>query len=372
MQKIELAYALTPDREATPRLRNALIELLAAVRGAGSITGAAQRLRLSYRHVWGELKRWEQVLGGVLIVWEKGQPARLTEFGERLLLAEHLAQARLAPQISRLQAELELAYATAFDPDAALLAIAASHDEALAWLREHCLPARLYLEIDFCGSVEALTALRQGRCRVAGFHALPQPPRGSPAERRYRPLLDPEHHVLVGFAQRTQGLAVAPGNPLGLRTVADLTHRGARYVNRPATAGTRLLLDDLLAREGLTAAQLSGYEREEPSHAAVAQSVAAGAADAGLCIEAAARAAQLEFVPLAAEDYWLVCERGELETPGMRALLETLRSPAWRSQLARLPGYTLGHGGEVVEPRTVLLWWGRRAGAPVTRGSRVP
>lgn len=373
MQKIELAYALAPDREATPRLRNALIELLAAVRGAGSITGAAQRLRLSYRHVWGELKRWEQVLGATLIVWEKGQPARLTEFGERLLLAEHLAQARLAPQISRLQAELELAYATAFDPDAALLAIAASHDEALARLREHCLPARLYLEIEFCGSVEALSALRHGRCRVAGFHALPQPPRGSPAERRYRPLLDPERHVLLGFAQRTQGLAVAPGNPLGLQAVVDLVRRRARYVNRPATAGTRLLLDDLLAREGVAARQLDGYEREEPSHAAVAQSVAAGAADAGLCIEAAARAAQLDFVPLAAEDYWLVCERSELETAGMRALLETLRSPAWRSQLARLPGYAIGRGGEVVEPRAVLPWWGRRApAAHLTRATRVP
>lgn len=372
MQKIELAYALAPDREATPRLRNALIDLLAAVRAAGSITGAAQRLRLSYRHVWGELKRWEGALGQGLIVWDKGQPARLTEFGERLLLAEHLAQARLAPQISRLQADLELAYATALDPGAALLGIAASHDDALARLREHCLPARLYLEIDFCGSVEALTALRHGRCRVAGFHALPQPQRGSPAERRYRPLLDPDRHVLVGFAQRTQGLAVAPGNPLGLHSVADLVRRGVRYVNRPATAGTRLLLDELLAREGLAAAQLGGYEREEPSHAAIAQSVAAGAADAGLCIETAARAAALDFVPLAAEDYWLVCERDELDATGMRALLEALRSPAWLSQLARLPGYTLGHGGEIVEPRAVLPWWGRRAGGRATRADRAP
>jgi putative molybdopterin biosynthesis protein len=364
MHKIELAYALAAERHAVPRLRNALIELLAAVRASGSISGAAKRLGLSYRHVWGELKRWEGALGHGLIVWDKGQPARLTEFGERLLLAEHLAQARLAPQISRLQADLELAFATALDEHAHLLALAASHDEALGHLREACAPSRLFLDIDFCGSVEALTALKQGRCRVAGFHALPGAPGGSPAERRYKPLLDPARQVLVGFAQRTQGLAVAPGNPLGLRTLRDLASRRARYVNRPPEAGTRLLLDELMHGAGLAPVQLDGYERIEPSHAAVAQSVAAGAADAGLCIEVAARGAGLDFLPLAVEDYWLVCDRAELASPGMQALLAVLRSTAWRAQLERLPGYMPGRGGEVLAPREVFAWWSPRARKP--------
>ncbi len=72
-------------RRATARapLRNPLMDLLQAVRHAGSIAGAAKSLGLSYRHVWGELKRWEQALGQALIVWEKGQPARLTGFATR-------------------------------------------------------------------------------------------------------------------------------------------------------------------------------------------------------------------------------------------------------------------------------------------------
>ena len=55
MHKIELAYALAAERHAAPRLRNALIELLAAVRASGSISGAAKRPGLSYRPGWGEL-----------------------------------------------------------------------------------------------------------------------------------------------------------------------------------------------------------------------------------------------------------------------------------------------------------------------------
>jgi branched-subunit amino acid ABC-type transport system permease component len=54
-------------------------------------------------------------LGQALIVWEKGQAARLTGFADKLLWAERQAQARLAPQISALQAELEKTFAVAFD-----------------------------------------------------------------------------------------------------------------------------------------------------------------------------------------------------------------------------------------------------------------
>jgi molybdate-binding protein len=52
-----------------------------------------------------------------------------------------------------------------------------------------------------------------------------------------------------------------------------------------------VLLEDLLAQEGLTGQHIAGFERDETSHTAVAQAVVSGAADTGLGIEmAAARA----------------------------------------------------------------------------------
>ena len=135
MHKIELSYSLAArDGSGGASIRNALMDLLHAVREHGSISAAAKALGLSYRHVWGELKRWEAQLGHTLIVWDKGQPARLSEFGDKLLWAERQAQARLAPQIEALHADLERAFAVAFDDTAHVLTLFASHDDALAAL----------------------------------------------------------------------------------------------------------------------------------------------------------------------------------------------------------------------------------------------
>ncbi|NBO01542.1 MAG: LysR family transcriptional regulator, partial [Betaproteobacteria bacterium] len=106
--------------------------LLQSVDEQGSISAAARALGLSYRHVWGELKRWETSLGHSLIVWEKGQSARLSEFGTKLMWAERQTQARLAAQIQALRADLERTFAIAFDPQAHVLTCYASHDAALA------------------------------------------------------------------------------------------------------------------------------------------------------------------------------------------------------------------------------------------------
>ncbi|HEY1227023.1 MAG TPA: substrate-binding domain-containing protein, partial [Ramlibacter sp.] len=239
MRNIELSYALRGVSGPPGAIHNPLIELLQAVREHGSIAAAAHGLGRSYRHIWGELKRWEGELGRTLIVWDKGQPAKLTEFGEKLLWAERQAQARLAPQIEAVHADLERAFAIAFDDGAHVLALHASHDDALAHLRSFASThARLHLDVRFMGSVDAIASLNAGRCTVAGFHTPPHPAPGSLAERTYRPLLQPGRHKILGFAQRTQGLVVAPGNPLRIAGFADLPRSGARYVNRSLGTGT--------------------------------------------------------------------------------------------------------------------------------------
>jgi putative molybdopterin biosynthesis protein len=358
VHKVELSYSLASQRAAGGTIRNPLMDLLHAVREHGSISAAAKALGLSYRHVWGELKRWEAELGHPLIVWEKGQPARLSEFGDKLLWAERQAQARLAPQIEALHADLERAFAVAFDDGAHVLQLFASHDDALAALREHAAAsARLHLDVRFCGSVDAISALNEGRCEMAGFHVPRLPGAGSLARQAYRPLLQPGRHKIIGFAQRTQGLIVPPGNPLGLRSPADLQRTGARFVNRALGTGTRVLLDELLVQAGIAPVAINGYAHSEPSHAAVAQAVASGAADAGLGIEAAARSRGLDFVPLLNEDYYLVCLKAALEQPPVRVLREVLGSAGWQRTLAALPGYQPERCGDILSLRERLPWW---------------
>ncbi|MEY2860065.1 MAG: hypothetical protein RL392_523 [Pseudomonadota bacterium] len=365
MHRLQFHYTLS--RDSSPALvRNPLIDLLQAVSAHGSISGGARALGLSYRHVWGELKRWENELGNELLVWEKGQSARLTEFASKLMWAERQAQARLAPQIEALRSELERAFAVAFDPQAHVVTLYASHDDALGALREHALATdsdvkggvtQLHLDTRFCGSVDAIRALNEGRCVMAGFHTLQHPAPGSLAELTYKPLLQPGLHKIIGFAQRTQGLMVAKGNPLGLQSLQDIARTSARFINRTRGTGTRVVLDELLAQAGIAPASIQGYDTVEQSHTAAALAVSSGSADAALGIAIAAQAQGLDFVPLVQENYHLVCLKSALQEPAIESLLALLQSPAWQARLAALPGYTPARSGEVLSLREVLSWW---------------
>lgn len=356
MRKVELSYSLSASATGR-RLRNPLIELLEAVRTRGSITGAAQALDFSYRHVWGELRRWEAELGEGLVVWSKGQKSQLTPFGEKLLWAERMAQARTAPQLEALHAELERVFAVAFDPGAQVQTLFASHDDGLSVLRDFAAAARLHLDVRFCGSVDAISALNEGRCTVAGFHVRSDARTGTFSQRAYQPLLTPGLHKLIGFAERTQGLIVAPGNPLQLQGLGDLVAREARLANRALGAGTRLLLDELLQEAAIPPAAIRGYRDAQPSHEAVAQAIASGAADAGLGIEAAACRHGLDFVPLAVEHYSLVCLKSALDEPPTALLRQILQSAGWQARLATIPGYQPWRSGEVLSLKGTLPWW---------------
>jgi putative molybdopterin biosynthesis protein len=113
-----------------------------------------------------------------------------------------------------------------------------------------------------------------------------------------------------------------------------------RYVNRQRGAGTRVLLDHELGRRGIAPDAVSGYAREEHTHLAVAAAVAAGRADAGLGIMAAARAFELEFVPVAREPYDLVLAAETLEDPVIAPLWALLEKPDFRAAVEALGGYS--------------------------------
>jgi putative molybdopterin biosynthesis protein len=359
MHRLQLHYTLSKDISPAT-VRNPLIDLLQAVSTEGSISAGARLLGLSYRHVWGELKRWETQLGGELLIWEKGQSARLSEFGSKLMWAERQAQARLAPQIEALRTELERSFAVAFDDASHVVTLYASHDDALGQLRELALP-HLHLDIRFTGSVDAIRALNEGRCVMAGFHTLANLQLQTLTKRIYKPLLKPGLHKILGFAKRTQGLMVVPGNPLNLNDLSDLLQlkngKKPRFVNRALGTGTRVVLDEMLAAAGLNASAILGYDHTEPSHAAVAHAVLSGQADAGLGIEAAAVQSGLGFVPLVQENYHLVCLKSALDQPGIVALQALLKTPQWQKQVTAIPGYSASKSGEVLSLRKELPWW---------------
>jgi putative molybdopterin biosynthesis protein len=196
------------------------------------------------------------------------------------------------------------------------------------------------------GSLGGLVALRDGLCHVAGSHLL------DPASGEYtlpyvdRVLGDRAADVaVIRLVHRQQGLLVAPGNPLRLGEIADLARPGVRYVNRQRGAGTRVLLDVLLAGLGIAPDAVEGYAREEPTHLAVAAAIAAGRADAGLGIMAAARAFGLDFIPVTREPYDLVVAPGALGSPQLVPLWSLLQSEEFRKSVEDLGGYSVAEMG---------------------------
>lgn len=355
---VEFQYAFS--KEPAAQLRNDFFDVLGAVRHEGSIAAAARKLGCSYRHLWGYLKDQETRLGRPLVHWDKGRAARLTAFAEKLLWAETRIRARLAPQIENLATEIGRELSIAFNDDVRIATCVASHDLSLPLLKRLCQTEReLLLDLRFEGSLAALRALSEGHCTFAGIHLpLSRPElaqRDSRVHRAFAPLLRPNREAMIRVARRTQGLFVARGNPLRVSGVVDLPR--LRYVNRAPSTGTRALLDELLAQHRIDPASIEGYGHEEANHLAVAATVAAGAADAGLGIQAAASGKSIDFIPLVVEDYFLVCERETLKTAPGREIVALLGSPAWRDLLATLPGYSAHGAGEVVSLRRTLPWY---------------
>ncbi len=341
-------------------LRNPFFEALSAVRLQGSIGAAAKRLGVSYRHLWGFLKEQEQRLGRELVIWEKGKPARLSEFADKLLWAETRIRARLAPQIDNLATEIGRELTIAFNDQIPIATCCASHDLALPSLKQICEgDQELLLDLHFEGSLSALAALRAGRYDFAGIHLpLSRPDlarRGSALQRGFGPLLRLGREKMIRVCRRTQGLFVQRANPLGIKGLGDL-HR-VRFVNRPQGTGTRALFDELLAAEGLASTAIPSQAHEEATHLSVAAAVASGAADAGFGIQAAGVAHGIDFIPLVVEDYFLVCEKETLQTRQAELLIETLRSSRWHQALSGLAGYDALASGEITSLRRTLPWY---------------
>ncbi len=196
------------------------------------------------------------------------------------------------------------------------------------------------------GSMGGIMAVKRGEAHLGGVHLLDEA--SGEYNRAYIRKYIPEGKVkLVRCVQRSQGLMVAKGNPFGIRGIEDLPRLG--YVNRQKGSGTRILLDYLLKQAGLDTAGIKGYEREEITHTAVAAAVAAGTADAGMGILAAARIYDLDFIPICEEEYdFLIAEESQVH-PQFQRFMQVLQGEELPRRLEAMGGYKLDRPGESID-----------------------
>lgn len=221
--------------------------------------------------------------------------------------------------------------------------IAGSHDPLLEWAVRESGSALAFLA---GGSLDGLERVANGAAALCGTH-MRDPDTGDYNIPWVERVLSGSDVVVIAWARRQQGLVVAQGNPLGIRQVADLA-KGVRVVPRQEGAGSRLLLEQLLGREGIDAAQISYCETVARTEADLGAMIVDGKADAGLAIGAVASMFRLDFLPLHEERFDLIVRRRAFFDEPFQKLLAFTRDPAFEIRAEELGGYDVSATGSVV------------------------
>jgi len=222
--------------------------------------------------------------------------------------------------------------------------IAGSHDPLLEWAARE---SRCGLAVLACGSSAGLERLARHEAEVAAMHWL-DTATGDYNVPLIRARMPGADVVGIEWAQREQGLLVAPGNPLAIRGVADLVRTKARVIGRQPESGSHQLLAQVLAQAGIARNDVQWLPHPALAETDLAAAIRDGHADAGVAIEAAARGCGLTFIPLARERLDLVVHRRDYFEPGVQALLSLARGPAFAAQAVTLGGYDVTGTGRVV------------------------
>lgn len=226
--------------------------------------------------------------------------------------------------------------------------LAGSHDPLLEWaVRE----SRCGLATMTYGSMDGVDRLLAGGACAAAIH-IPAAKQKSGevldlnialAQNRLAHL----DCVLMQWATREQGLVLAAGNPLKIRSLADLRKRKIRVGIRQHGAGSHLLFLQLLAEAGIDTNALNYVNPPAQTESDVAAAILDGRADAGLAVRAVAQQFHLDFVPLTVERLDIAVLRASYFAAPLQSLFAFTRRPPFQRQARMLAGYDVAELGRV-------------------------
>lgn len=304
-----------------------LTALLKDIDHGKTLMSACKKMGLSYRNVWQKLNEVELALGFKLIDRVRGHGSQLSEYARYLIQftedfdqkTMRLGQSSLSHLEEgfaqfRVKAKKQWCFASSSDPiiQKAVLNIGG-------------------FELITAGSGEALERLLNYEVDIAGFH-VSDPQSSLIISRR----LQKEGMKIFPVMKRVQGLLVAKGNPLNIISARDLTRPKIRFINRQKGSGTRLLFDTILAKEGIDAHGIKGYENEEFTHSAIATAIIAKKADAGMGVKSIALENGLDFIQLKDEIFFLAMNADLSLNSDLAKLIRKIRilsgaSPGYKS-----------------------------------------
>jgi len=228
------------------------------------------------------------------------------------------------------------------------LSLIGSHDLSLDLIQDEIQKNMkdFYLNIQSVGSMAGLMALKRGECQLAGAHLL-DPETGNYNLTHLKRIFKDKKMALITLVERQQGFYVKKGNPKNINSISDLLAKDISFINRQRGAGTRVLFDYLLNKNEIEPSEINGYEQEEFTHIAAAIAVGRGSADAALGIEAAAKATEVDFIPVTEERYDLILFEEDLQDKRIEYLISLLRNKETQKKIEKLGGYKTEKTGNI-------------------------
>ncbi|MBP2240400.1 putative molybdopterin biosynthesis protein [Cytobacillus eiseniae] len=230
-----------------------------------------------------------------------------------------------------------------------ILHIAGSHDFLIEQLIKYITGQANDISIQptYVGSLEGLMMLYKGSCDVAAMHLL------DPTSKEYnlpfiKQLFVHEKISVIRLAEREQGLITAKGNPKQIFSIKDLARKDIRFVNRQKGAGTRFLLDSLLAENKIDPSDILGYEVEEWNHLSTASYISGGIADVTFGIRSAATKLGLDFIPIEKEKFDLIFKWTSKNEKAIEFLIDILQVTDFRNSINQSEGYDASELGRVM------------------------
>lgn len=223
--------------------------------------------------------------------------------------------------------------------------VGGSHDPLLEWALRESGSGLASLAV---GSEAGLAQFCAGETIAAAIHlhALNDPEEDANLA-AMKGRSDLQDAVMIAFCRREQGFLLPLGNPLKIRTIADVVAKGARIAMRPQGAGAQLLLLSLLHAAKAELDRLTAAQPMCPTGPDIAQAIRAGRADTGIATRSVANSAGLEFVPIVWERFDLVMRQREYFHAPLQALIRFLQSDEIAARAQEMGGFDLNDAGKV-------------------------
>jgi putative molybdopterin biosynthesis protein len=190
------------------------------------------------------------------------------------------------------------------------------------------------------GSLGGIMAIKKGEAHIAPIHLLDEVS-GEYNTKFVEKYLKNKDVYLIKGIKRVQGIYVKKGNPLNIKSIEDIVDKKLIFANRQKGSGTRVLFDYYLKKQDMDNGEIEGYKREFTTHTGVALAVKSGNADIGLGIESVAKLMDIDFIPMALEDYDFLVSKDEIDHPIVKNVLEILKSKEFKCRIENLGGYEL-------------------------------